>query len=117
MAPSAMGGFARHHAVEGVRRLVARQRVAGRDLGDKALNRRSQRLLMNLAAARSIPLRGQFEKILSIWWPCSDAMLSGWNCTPCTGSVLCESPMIRPSSVSAVTLSALGKVPRSTTSE
>ena len=28
-----------------------------------------------------------------------DAMLSGWNCTPCTGWVLCMTPMITPSSV------------------
>ena len=20
-------------------------------------------------------------------WPCSEAMLSGWNCTPCTGAI------------------------------
>ena len=39
-------------------------------------------------------------------------MLSGWNCTPCTGSVLCARPMIRPSSVSAVTASASGMVSR-----
>ena len=37
-------------------------------------------------------------------WPCSEAMLSGWNCTPFTGNLRWASPMIRPSSVQAVAL-------------
>ena len=35
--------------------------------------------------------------------PCSDRMLSGWNCTPWTGSDRWDRPMTSPSAVSAVT--------------
>ena len=35
-------------------------------------------------------------------WPYSEAMLSGWNCTPWIGSVRWARPMISPSAVSAV---------------
>ena len=37
------------------------------------------------------------RKLASSSWPCSEAMLSGWNCTPCTGCVLCCRPMMMPS--------------------
>ena len=40
------------------------------------------------AAARS-------RKFFSIRWPCSEAMLSGWNCTPCTGKLSCIRPITR----------------------
>ena len=56
-------------------------------------------------------------KFASSSWPCSEAMLSGWNCTPWIGSSRCINPMIRPSSLSAVTFSTSGRVSRSTISE
>ena len=43
------------------------------------------------------------RKFRSSAWPCSEAMLSGWNCTPWIGRCCGARPMIRPSSVSAVT--------------
>ena len=43
-----------------------------------------------------------FMKFLKILRPLSVSMLSGWNCTPQMGSCLCFTPMISPSSVSAV---------------
>src|SRR4029078_6475791 len=60
------------------------------------------------------------RKLASSAWPCSEAMLSGWNCTPCTGCVLCCRPMTRPPSVgevSAVTARLSGRVARSTMRE
>ena len=57
------------------------------------------------------------RKLASSACPCSEAMLSGWNCTPCTGWVLCCSPMIRPSAVLAVTARLSGRPSRSTISE
>src|SRR5262249_52693584 len=57
------------------------------------------------------------RKLASRAWPCSEAMLSGWNWTPCTGCFLCCSPMMRPSAVRAVTARPLGRPSRSTISE
>lgn len=49
--------------------------------------------------------------------PCRVVMLSGWNCTPCTGSSRCRRPMTYPSSSDvAVSRSAFGNG-RDTTSE
>src|SRR5690606_24660618 len=58
-----------------------------------------------------------FRKLRSMSWPCSVAMLSGWNCTLWTGLVLWARPMMRPSSLSAVISSSAGNVSRSTISE
>jgi len=64
---------------------------------------------------------GQFarslRKFFKIVRPFSVRMLSGWNCTPQMGSVLCRTPMISPSSVSAVTSRKSGSVSRAITSE
>ena len=57
------------------------------------------------------------RKFLSIWCPCSVRIASGWNCTPSTGSVLWRTPMISPSSDSAVTRRQSGSESRSITSE
>src|SRR5690606_7600541 len=57
------------------------------------------------------------RKLRSIAWPCSEAMLSGWNCTPSMGKSRCRSPMIIPPSSQAVTSSAGGRLSRSTISE
>ena len=32
------------------------------------------------------------RKFFRIGWPCSEAMLSGWNCTPCTGMRYATAP-------------------------
>ena len=65
---------------------------------------RSERNIMP-AHARS---RGDLRKFSSRAWPFSEAMLSGWNCTPWTGWVLCITPWITPSSLVAVTSSTSG---------
>ena len=52
------------------------------------------------------------RKFCSSAWPFSEAMLSGWNCTPCTGWVLCITPWMTPSSLVAVTSSAAGMLSR-----
>ncbi len=57
------------------------------------------------------------KKFFSKAWPCSVAMLSGWNCTPWMGSATWRRPMTRPSTVSAATIRSLGMVARSTISE
>ncbi len=53
-----------------------------------------------------------FRKFFKIWRPFSVRMLSGWNCTPQMGKVLCRTPMISPSSVSAVISKQSGRVSR-----
>ena len=53
-----------------------------------------------------------FRKFLRINRPLSVRMLSGWNCTPQIGSCLCFTPMISPSSVSAVISRQSGNVSR-----
>ncbi len=67
--------------------------------------------------AKDVHHRGASRKLLSIAWPCSVAMDSGWNCTPSTGSVLWRRPMISPSTVQAVTSRQSGSEARSTASE
>src|SRR5690606_18591304 len=57
------------------------------------------------------------RKFFSMAWPCSEAMLSGWNCTPSIGRSRCLSPMIIPPSSQAVTSRQSGSVSRSTISE
>src|SRR3989338_4450808 len=57
------------------------------------------------------------RKFFSRSCPCSVRMDSGWNCTPCTASVLWRTPMISPSSVQAVLSRQSGGVSRSITSE
>src|SRR5262249_38489786 len=67
------------------------------------------------AARRLTPARSR--KLPSSSWPCSVAIDSGWNCTPCTGRVRCWKPMISPSSVQAVISSSAGKSSRRTDRE
>ena len=38
------------------------------------------------AGSRASRRAAMSRKFFRIRWPCSEAMLSGWNCTPCTGS-------------------------------
>src|SRR5688500_809361 len=56
-------------------------------------------------------------KFCSSLWPCSVSRASGWNCTPSTSSWRWRSPMISPSSDSALTSRQAGNDERSTTSE
>ena len=58
--------------------------------------------------ARAPRSRRARRKLASRAWPCSVAMLSGWNWTPWIGSVAWRSPMTTPSSVRALTISAGG---------
>ena len=53
-----------------------------------------------------------FKKFFKICRPFWVKMLSGWNCTPQIGSCLCLTPMISPSSVSAVISRQSGSVSR-----
>ena len=85
--------------------LTARQRAFG--------GRKNQRFHRVAHAATFV----FFRKFSSIAWPCSDRMLSGWNCTPSISSSLWRRPMIRPLSSSAVISRQSGRVARSTTSE
>ena len=112
------GRLAGEQQVERGLGLGAGERAAGGDRGEDGLQRlahptaagsRRAGALARQAAARS-------RKFRMIVRPPSEAMLSGWNCTPWIGKVRCESPMISPS-VSPVTCRQAGRVARSTTSE
>src|SRR5262245_48395947 len=61
--------------------------------------------------------RVPWMKFSSILCPCSVSRASGWNCTPSTCRLRWRSPMISPSSASAVTSRQDGRLRRSTTSE
>src|SRR3546814_14795981 len=55
------------------------------------------------AACRSVTGRPAMRrKLASIAWPCSVAMLSGWNWTPWIGSSTWRTPMNAPSSLVAL---------------
>ena len=71
------------------------------------------------AAALSRPFHAaaRSKKFFMIVEPCSERMLSGWNCAPWIGSDRCERAMIWPSRVSAVIARSGVQVSRSTTSE
>ena len=64
-----------------------------------------------------VPAHRPSKKLPSRIMPPSVRMLSGWNCTPCAGRLLWRRPMIRPSSVQAVTSRQSGRLARSTMSE
>src|SRR5690606_17842501 len=105
--------IARKDNVESGLRLFYGKGFARRDPGD-------QRLEVGLFSAHAAALlsgRVRSRKLRSSACPCSDAMLSGWNCTPWIGSDLWLRPMITPSAVVAVTSSVLGTVAGSTVSE
>jgi len=57
------------------------------------------------------------RKFASCFAPPSEPMDSGWYWSDSIGSVLCRSPMISPSSASAVISKQSGSVARSTASE
>src|SRR5205807_854029 len=76
---------------------------------DRALDRLGDRDLLH----RCLPSR----KFFSMAWPCSVSSASGWNCTPSSGRARWRSPMISPSSDSALTARQPGSDWRSTTSE
>ncbi len=61
---------------------------------------------------RSLSSHLSLRKFLRICRPFSVRMLSGWNCTPQIGNCLCLTPMISPSSVSAVISRQSGSVSR-----
>ena len=101
--------LAGHDDVERGFGVAVGQRLAGGEAGEErlqvvghvgAVRRRAPGALLPRAIAR---------KLASNSWPCSLAMLSGWNCTPKTGSVRWRMPMTRPSSVQAVGTSTSGK--------
>ena len=91
-----------------------RERLFGLSAGQRPVGRRMDQGFKGVTHARTGTM---FRKLRSRACPCSDAMLSGWNCTPWIGRVRCCRPMIVPSSKSAVTSRQSGRVPRSTTSE
>ena len=98
-----------------------------RDLAAHDLAHQRQHLVVKdfalLDQARQCLLRsdhGYFfpsRKFFSMSCPCSVSIDSGWNCTPCTASVLWRTPMISLSSVHAVISRQSGSVSRSITSE
>src|SRR5262249_26258831 len=98
-------GIARHQHVEGGPGFVACQGLAAGRLGYEGFE------ICHAGAPAC------WRKFFNRAWPCSEAMLSGWNCTPWMGLVLCCRPMMMPSSVSAVTSRSCGRVSRSTMSE
>ena len=67
--------------------------------------------------AAQIDLHHRTRKFFSMAWPCSVRMLSGWNCTPSTASVVWRTPWISPSSLVAVTVRHAGSVALSITNE
>src|SRR5262249_37996462 len=103
--------IAGHQDVEGLRRLVLVEGAPGGDGSEQRLEVGHATALLGAfspASRRKFPRRR---------WPCSEAMLSGWNCTPWIGSVLWATPMIKPFSVSAVTSRQSGRLSRATTRE
>src|SRR5262249_47577707 len=76
--------LAGHDRVEGARRLPGIEHGAVDDALEERIHARS---------------RASLRKLASSAWPFSDAMLSGWNCTPCTGWLLCITPWMTPSSL------------------
>src|SRR5581483_5233417 len=111
---------ARHDDAERLLGLGPRQRLSRRSLGDERLEvglrllahagTRSRRLRAFQAAAIS-------RKLPRMRWPCSEAMLSGWNWTPWTGCRRCMTPMITSSSAVAVTSRSAGSVSGAMVSE
>src|SRR5690606_16000154 len=103
-------GFARHDDAHDAAHFLAGQVLAVGDLVEGCLE-------VHHAAFLPLKSRAMLRKFCSRACPFSEAMLSGWNCTPWIGRVLCCMPMIRPSSVVAVTSSTSGSVSALTTSE
>ena len=62
-------------------------------------------------------MRQRSRKFLINAGPSGVRTLSGWNCTPSMGSVLCRTPMISPLEVLAVTSSTAGRLSGSAISE
>src|SRR5690606_1502803 len=96
-------GFAGHNDAHDRAHFLASEVAALGDLVQGLLD-------IHQAAFFPVKSRAMLRKFCRRAWPFSEAMLSGWNCTPCTGSVLCCMPMMRPSSVVAVTSSVSGRV-------
>src|SRR5690606_21678474 len=90
-----LGGFAGHDDAHGGAHFLTGQVLAVGDLVERCLD-------IHHAALRPLKSLAILRKFCRSAWPFSEAMLSGWNCTPCSGSVLCCMPMISPSSVVAV---------------
>src|SRR5207245_9340985 len=77
---------------------------------DRALDRLGDRDLLHAHFSCPAP----WAKFCSIRCPCSVSSASGWNCTPSTASSRWRTPMISPSSDSAVILRQDGSDSRST---
>src|SRR3546814_3834284 len=60
------------------------------------------------ASGNAVAIPASFRKLASKAWPCSVAILSGWNCTPWIGRSRWRMPMIRPSGLVALSISASG---------
>ena len=85
---------ARHHRVErGGGLVLARAARRRRRLPSSALN------CGDVGHAATLSAGGEARKLRSSAWPPSEAMLSGWNCTPWIGRSRWARPMISPSSV------------------
>src|SRR5690606_17252061 len=85
-ADLAGGGFAGHDEAHHAAHFFAGQVLAVGDLAQSCLD-------IHYAALCWLKSRARFRKFCSSAWPFSEAMLSGWNCTPCSGRVLCCMPM------------------------
>ncbi len=79
--------------------------------------RRPEKAQLEMNIIRNREAHFSFRKFFKIVRPFSVKMLSGWNCTPQIGRVLCFTPMISPSSVSAVISRTSGTVSRLMTRE
>src|SRR6185369_4015952 len=108
--------LARHHDVEGFLSLGPAQRLALRGDADQPLQIGIGHHATRFWAAGEAGMRAgsilkpqSCRKFASSLWPCSEAMLSGWNCTPAIFNCRCRRPMMMPSSVSAVISRSAGK--------
>ena len=53
-------------------------------------------------------LVGHDSQLATIAAPCCESIDSGWNCTPCSGSDTCRTPITTPSADQAVATSSSG---------
>ncbi len=97
--------LARQNPVEGRLRFTLAEACAGENLGDERLEILHQVTMPRaLASRRSLRFQASasLRKLPTSIAPFSEAMLSGWNWTPCTGRARCDRAMIMPSSLTAV---------------
>src|SRR6185437_2158062 len=99
-----------HHYVESGGAVVFAQALAGGEANKDGFE-------INFGHAAIAACAASSRKFLSSECPATEAMLSGWNCTPCSGRSRWAMPMTRPSSVQALTRRLSGRLARSTISE